>query len=207
MFKLLLETLFSPNRALRRVADERPVLSAAVITLLGAWGWAFSAHVAHRAQLVTHADFCAPFFPSGGNLLLLVHEWHLFVVWLVFIPVALLSWFLRTGMMHLLAELLGGSGKAFSGLAVVGFADLPLLLLLPTAWLCSRAGSSVPMGVATMWYVAAAALHLWSATLAVLGVRHTHRLHTGTAAAIFIIILAAFAAVSILLAFAAPKGQ
>jgi hypothetical protein len=205
MFTRLLGTLFSPTRTLRLVAEERPVLPAAVVALLGAWGWAFGVQRAHLAPFLTPADLAAPFFPIGEPVFFLAHRGHPVAVWFAFIPLATLGWFLRTALLHLLSELMGGSGKAFSLLATVGFADLPLVLLLPAAWLCARwAGDPPSVGMATLWYVLAAAIHLWAATLTVIGVRETHRLHTGKAAAIFIFILVAFLSVSVLLAFTKP---
>ncbi|MDW8365556.1 MAG: YIP1 family protein [Abditibacteriales bacterium] len=205
MFKLLLETLFAPNRALRQVAEERPVLLAAVLALLGAWGWAFGTRLAFSAGFLTPADLVRQFFPMTQSLCQTAYQGHWLSLLLLFFPVALLTWFFRSAALHLLAELLGGSGKGFSVLATVGFADLPLVLLLPTAWLCRyMAGSPPSLGAVTLWYVLAALLHLWSWTLTVLGIRLTHRLPTGTAAAVYVLVGVAFLGVSLLLTFAGP---
>lgn len=206
MFKLLLETLFAPNRALRRVAEERPVLPAAVIALLGAWGWAFGARLAFSAGFLTPADLVRQFFPMTASLFRTAYEGHWLSLLLLFFPVALFAWFFRSASLHLLAELWGGSGKGFSVLATVGFADLPLLLLPLTAWLCRLiAGSPPSVGGVTLWYVLAALLHLWSWTLTVFGIRLTHRLPTGTAAGVCVLVLVAFLGVSLLLTFAGPS--
>jgi hypothetical protein len=202
MLKLLIGTLFSPIHTLRQIADERPVLSAAVVTLLGAWGWAFGSRLA-SPKFTTPADFAAQFFPTGASIFMMATKGSLFWTWVVFAVVAILLWLFRTALFHLMAELAGGSGKAFSLLATSGFADLPFVLLVPAGWLCARlATGPYEVVVTTIWYALIVMIHVWAAMLAVVGIRLTHRIHTGTAAAIFILNWPFFSlAISVLLAY------
>ena len=81
-------------------------------------------------------------------------------------------WLVGLGVLHLLAELLGGEGSIKSLLATQGFAQVPAIFVVPFAFLGILIGDWLTI-------TASLALGLWTLILSVLSVKFSYGLSTG----------------------------
>jgi hypothetical protein len=121
-----------------------------------------------------------------------------------------IKWFVYSGLLYLLAELSGGSGRAAGVLAVTGLASLPALLFLPFQILVAILGYRGFYEI--MSFIFMAAIMIWGFVLVVIGLGETQRLSSGravmvalapAAAAIFICIVL----LALIIAAVAPMGR
>ena len=106
-WELIYDVLFAPRRGLRHVAQQRPL------------GWALFISGAAFATLVTVVLATKPFRDEAA-----------FLFCAAFIA-GLLRCFFMSAFWHLAASLLGGRGGVKGLLTALGYANLPLFLLLP----------------------------------------------------------------------------
>jgi len=92
---------------------------------------------------------------------------------------SVVKWFVMAGLLHLLAELLGGRGVARGVFVVYGVAGLPAVFMIPVDIILAliQAGSAVLFfsGLLSL------GIFIWSVVLLIIGVREVHRFSTGRA--------------------------
>lgn len=170
LLELVYGVLFDPVDTFRGVADSPPLgraaLIFAVVNILGAvMGYYTSSRVylEDMDQIIGPAarmlGAIIPLFVVGG----LIFQ---FVKWIVF-----------SGILHLVAELFGGKGRASGVLAVTGLAGLPSILFIPVELLVLITGWDGP---AVTWITALSGLaaFVWGVVLVVLGLREVHGFST-----------------------------
>ncbi len=159
---LLLEyiygSLFRPVPTMQRLAHDQPLglavlvqVSLAILSMgLTVVGSTFLGGLASPALLV------------AGSLLAVISS--------------LMIWVTVTGVLQMLAEVLGGKGTGL--LAVTGFAQLPFVFSPVAAVLGRAAGAGLDVALSLV-------LSLWVAMLYILAVRETHGLSTARALGTF----------------------
>lgn len=104
----------------------------------------------------------------------------------IFICAAMLttifSWFVGTAIVHLFAELLGGSGQARGLLAASGFLQLPRIFSMPLLVLTSFLPAAVRPGVMLLGSLA---IFCWEILLSVIAIRENYGFSTGRAVLAF----------------------
>lgn len=92
---------------------------------------------------------------------------------------SVVKWFFMAGLLHLLAELLGGRGDARGVFVVYGVAGLPAVFMFPVDIILAlfRAGSAVLFFSGLLGL----GVFVWSVVLLIIGVREVHRFSTGRA--------------------------
>ncbi len=146
--------LFTPVHTMRRLAQDQPlglaVLVQVVLALLSA-----GLTVLGNTYL-------------GG----LVSPSLLVAAALLAVMSSLIIWVMVTGVLQVLAELLGGKGTGL--LAVTGFAELPFVFSPVVAILGQAAGAGLEVALTL-------ALALWVMVLYIVALRETHELSTARA--------------------------
>lgn len=199
----VLGVLFTPVKTMKHLADARPLLPAAAVWCLGGLSWWYGLRWAEYWGAKTYLPplhSACPVLRGVGHLLLDPNP----VVLLVLGPVVFLAaWLLRTAVLHLAAELLGGEGRVLSLLATLGHALSPLWLAAPLSLVCGALGKwTLDVGwPGTVWQLVSAALYLWCLILVVLAIREAHRFTTRQAV-LTIVAVAAAAAVVVLVVWA-----
>lgn len=92
---------------------------------------------------------------------------------------SLVKWFIMSGLLHLLAELFGGTGKARNVFAVYGIAGLPVVFMLPVQVLLMAFPEGFIQALAAALF--GIAVFVWSTALLVIGLREVHRFNAGKA--------------------------
>lgn len=90
------------------------------------------------------------------------------------------KWFVYSALLHLLAELLGGRGRAVGVWVIAGLASLPAIFLAPVElllFLCGVTGFILSL----LTYLLGFVVLVWGAVLLVIGLRQEHGLSTGRA--------------------------
>ncbi|WP_027364419.1 Yip1 family protein [Desulfotruncus alcoholivorax] len=91
----------------------------------------------------------------------------------------LVKWFVMSGLLHLLSELLGGRGGARNVFAVYGLAGLPVVFMLPVqVMLMVFPGGFLQALTAALCGIA---VFVWSTVLLVIGLREVHQFSAGKA--------------------------
>ncbi|GBF35669.1 hypothetical protein DCCM_4798 [Desulfocucumis palustris] len=189
-FEMIYGVLFDPVETFRRVAAAPPLgrvlLVYALVSVLGAlMGYYFSSRVL-QADMYRGAGI---FSGAMGTILPLIIFGGLLVTFV--------KWFVYSGLLHLVAELFGGSGRAVGVLAVTGLASLPALLFIPFELLLLLAAGEGPAAtiVSGLFSLGSA---VWGFVLVVLGIREVHGITTGRALAVALTPALALIALSIL---------
>lgn len=177
VLELIYGTLFDPVKTLRRIAESPPLGKAALIfsivkvlsVLVFITGGFFS------SELV-FGDMEGLPGPGMEAVMRAVAP----VAAVLGLAYEYVKWFIYSGVLYLLAELLGGRGKAAGVLASTGLASLPALLFLPVQILLVVIGGSGWVSGFLNILIWLAVL-CWGAVLVVIGLRETQRLSTGRA--------------------------
>lgn len=179
----VLQVIFAPVEAMKELAEERPLLPAMVLTMLVGVSWWYGfrwmACWGGVDPLMQRAESCAVVGPAVG-VMLQVHP----LAPLFLAPTfAVAIWVLRSALIHLVAELFGGTGRALSTLATIAYAMTPVLLFAPLAVVLAAANEwALDTGwPALVWRLAAVLLYLWVVLLVFTAVRETHDLTSRTA--------------------------
>lgn len=156
-------TIVRPVPILQRAAEEKPVLACLWLTLLQ--GLSLALGMRYAAE-------------SGGFVLSPITKlpswsWVVFYA-LVFPPII---WFVKSAVLNLVAELLGGPPRGLSLLATTAVACSPLLLVLPIAFIAVKLSEpDLNKGfVGHLWFVFFWGVHVWWGVLTVVAVRETYR--------------------------------
>ncbi len=175
-FEIIYGVLFDPVETFRRVAAAPPLgrvlLIYTLVSVLGAlMGYYFSSQVLQEdmyneaGMLSGVMENVIPLMIFGGLLIS-------FVKWIVY-----------SGLLHMVAELFGGSGRAVGVLAVTGLASLPAILFIPFELAVLLAGGEGPVATIVSGLFSLASV-IWGFILNVLGIREVHGITTGRALAV-----------------------
>lgn len=174
LFDLIYGVLFAPGRTFDQVAQNPPLATAAVLYIVlnlleGLAGF--------LTAPLYFEGLSMPLPGASGDDLVRSLVPLLFLGGLIY---ALAKWFLMSGLLHLLAELLGGRGRARGVFTVYALACLPTVLIIPF-------NIFVLLLFADPWRSGLAGLlgfgvFVWSLVLLVLGLGRVHGLSTGKAA-------------------------
>ncbi len=114
-------------------------------------------------------------------------------IFLITFLVTVIMWLVGLGVLHLLAELLGGEGSIKSLIATQGFAQLPAIFIVPFAFLSIFIGDWLTITASLL-------LGIWTVILSVLAVKFSYNLSTGRS--ILAVILPAVIGVAIIIIIA-----
>jgi hypothetical protein len=162
--------LFDPVRTFRRLADAPPLLlTFAIVTLVNAFGALMSILTVRTVGLTDVDPEIAQVVSPAAPFLILAG----FFLWYA-------KWLGYGAVLHLTAQLLGGSGGARGTLVTYGLAGLPAILLLPVDALVvvANLGQSP---VTVLLGLLRLAVFVWGVVLLVIGLREMHRFPTGRA--------------------------
>lgn len=172
LLEMIYGVLFDPVATFRGVAVSPPVgralLIFSVVSLLGAvMGFYLSTQVfrgelGDLGPLAEMMDMMIPLMVFGGLI------------------IAFVKWVVYSGLLHLVAEMFGGSGRALGVLAVTGLASLPVILLMPVELVVVLAGGQSPLATIITGLFGLVSL-VWGFVLVVLGLREVHGFSAGRA--------------------------
>ncbi len=176
MGEKLLEWLFgvmaSPVRTLNEIAREKPV------------GLAFLVYLGVAFLVIASNIF------SGEGLLVLEEsmvELGVFISAPILISgsliFAVVSIFILTALLHLLARLFGGRGGYWNLFSAYAFADFPMIISVPVTLIIAYAGivGAIFGGLITF------GLSIWVIVLQVIALRESHGLSTGASIGAYVI--------------------
>ena len=180
--------LFDPANTFRGLAPRPPVFLTVIIFFLVKLTLSLMGYIViARLLLVGRPTPLAEWFLHGAGPLLVLGA-------LVF---CFGKWFLYSGVLNLLADLLGGRGRARGVLVVYGLAAIPMALLVPAVILFLLI---LPPEFPGLFFSIFVALGLasWSVSLLVVGIREVHGLTTNRAVLVVGIPVAVMAAVAVI---------
>jgi len=93
-------------------------------------------------------------------------------IFLITFIITVIMWLVGLGVLHLLAELLGGAGSIKSLIATQGFAQLPAIFVVPFAFISIFVGDWLTITASLL-------LGIWSLILSVFAVKFSYSLSTG----------------------------
>lgn len=157
------DVLFKPAKGMSRVSSQRSVWHGLLVYLAISLISAMTAVGTGDSQAIT--EELTGFLPQQ-TVSLLLQSWPVLniIMILVFSPIVLFVW---ASILQFSSELLGGQGRGLSLAAVVGYAQMPYILLAPVG-LISRYLPLNIMGVAGFM------AFLWSLLLKIEGIRASH---------------------------------
>lgn len=164
--------LFDPANTFRSLAPRPPVLLTLIIFFLVKLTLSLMGYIViARLLLVRDATPLAQWFLHGPGPLLVLGA---LVFWFG-------KWFVHSSVLNLVAELLGGKGRARGVLVVYGLAVIPMALLVPALVFFLLV---LPPEFPGLFFSVFAALGVaaWSVALQVVGIREVHGLSTNRAA-------------------------
>ncbi|HWI54071.1 MAG TPA: Yip1 family protein [Desulfobacteria bacterium] len=172
VFELIYGVLFNPVRTFRSIADDPPVFHGFLIFILVLIITSL-VNILLPQDLAEMPPELAGVASQAGPSIVIVGAIMTTVLW-----------FVQAGVLQVIAELLGGRGKAVGVLTVLALAGIPGLLMVPFRvagyFLAeSFAGSFLTIAGALLTYV-------WWVVLLVLGLRETQRFSTLKAVAAII---------------------
>ncbi|MHB8157589.1 MAG: YIP1 family protein [Desulfocucumaceae bacterium] len=184
--ELIYGILFDPVKTFKRIADPLSPGRAALIFSI--------------VKILTVSILWYTLSSDLGAGDMGLYDYRLAKILMAMIPIIIigalileyLKWFIYSGILHLLADLIGGAGRAAGVLATTGLAALPALLFLPVqifALLYRGNGISE----LTIFFILIV-VQVWGFVLVVFGLRETQRLSTGQA-----VLVALIPAISIVL--------
>ena len=94
--------------------------------------------------------------------------------------------FFVAGMLHLLADLVGGKGKARSVFAVCGVAGLPAVFMIPVTIILALTAQKIYNGLLLILVVGNISMYIWCVYLVIIGMREVHHISTGRSFAIVV---------------------
>jgi hypothetical protein len=172
LLELIYGVLFDPANTFRCIAPRPPILLTLIIfSLLNLTLSLMGYIVIARLFFADVATPLANWYLHGLGPLLVLGG----------LAVHYTKWFVYSGLLNLLAELLGGRGRARSVFVVYGLAGIPTALMAPVLMLflviLPPGFPGLPLAVLTALGVVA-----WSTALLVVGIREAHSLSTYRAA-------------------------
>ena len=168
-------TLFRPASTFKRMLEERTsVTIAAIVVLIACICSGAGSILTQSAVMSMFAEFPAfeemMFSPIASVTLSVVFG---FILWVVI-----------TGILHVVAKILGGKGAFTEMLVLMGFAMLPNIFQAPIGLIAilsgGLAGAFIAMGLGGI-------LAIWVLILDVLAIREAHKFSTGRAIATLVL--------------------
>lgn len=175
VLELIYGVLFDPVRTFKKVAANPPLLQAVLIyALIGFAGLIMGVFV--------NLDYLPRSIPELPlPVLQLLQKMAPFIALVGFV-IQFIKWFAYSALLHLIADLYGGRGRARGVFTVYGLAALPTIFLLPVQLLQIVLGQSFLLGILVL--LVSIALGIWGVVLLVLGVREVHQFTTSMALAV-----------------------
>ncbi|MBU4534168.1 MAG: Yip1 family protein [Eubacteriales bacterium] len=192
--ELIYGVLFDPVATFRRVALSPPLWTAVVIATLVNLAAALMGTIAYRAAGISTISELNVLIGSLVPLFAIINSLLWYVKWLVYGAV-----------LHLVAQLFGGTNGPKATLSVYALATLPGLLLLPVEGLIIVAGLSESVTTSLIGLAGFAAF-AWSLVLLVLGLREVHRFGTSQAIATVFTPVIAILLLGLIILFVAVLG-
>ncbi len=191
-FDLIYGVIFEPAITFRGLAEKPPILKTLLIFSI--------------AQILSMLFFVLGGIYSDGHMIsglpgtVSLAKAVLFGVAFGGFIFSYVKWFIYSGILFFISELLGGSGKAVGALSATGLASVPAMLLAPIQLLLILIGNH-------WWtYLLAGILMLvtwiWFIILLVIGFRETQHLEGGKSLAVVFIPIAAVVVLAVLLLIA-----
>lgn len=167
--ELFYGVIFAPSEIFRRVAKNPPLSQGIIIFLV----------VSVMTTLAgTLASPQVPEFPPEFAAVLQSARPYLLMLGVFF---AAMFWFIQAGVIHLIAELLGGTARSVTVLVVFALIKIPGLIMIPVHVanrFLEESFFSIFLSVA-----GGLAVFLWTVILLIIGLRETEGFSTGRAAA------------------------
>lgn len=172
--ELVYGVLFEPDKTMAGVALNPPLVPALLaVTIVGVVGALMGFLTASRLMVLglsgTAAGNYLP-FPAIQSLAVLGAIGGL--LW------GYVKWFGYSAVIHLVADLFGGRGRAGGVFAVVGLAGLPFVFMIPFQLLAYWFGPE-KFAVGLLLLLAGLGLLIWNVTILVIGLKHVHGFTTG----------------------------
>lgn len=164
MLDIIYGVLFDPVRTFAKFATEPPLVAAVIIFITlnlaeALMGLFIPSQYIEAMNFVESPEMLIQLIlqlkAAGGFVL------------------GVITWFFMAGLLHLLAELFGGKGKARQVFAVYAVAGLPAVFMFPVNLL-------MVFGYMGSLYLGLT-LFVWSVVLLTIGVREVHQFSTGKA--------------------------
>ena len=148
----LYDVLFHPVAAMRKIAAEAKIGQAAAAFFLSVLIPAWAMYFGLKSAAIT----------AWGNIFILLE-----------VVGSLLIWWFSAAFFHLIAELLGGQGKAKGLLSCMGFGYIPRIFIVPF-WVMA---SLMPEGARTIFLgLSMLLVSVWTLVLQVIAIREAHQL-------------------------------
>jgi hypothetical protein len=169
--ELIYGVLFNPRPTLRQVAVQPPVgLTVLIFTLVSV------VNVLSSVLMTTGKGNLA--FPGLPQTTAQVIQAFIPAIALLWLGLKYLQWFVYSGVLHLVATLLGGRGYAQGVFAVTGLAILPSLFIVPLNllfyWVRTPSFTIIITLLSLLIYV-------WGIILVIIGLREVYNFSTGKA--------------------------
>jgi hypothetical protein len=176
MLELIYGVLFDPVKTFQCMAEAPPIGQALFIfTLVSVLGAVIGHYLSSSVFPGWFYDEMGPLAGVAGAIIPLMA--------LAGFIISFVKWIVYSGLLHLVAEMFGGKGRALGVLAVTGLATLPVILLMPFELVVALAWGQALMAAIIMGLLGLVAL-VWGFILLVLGLREVHGLSTGRALAV-----------------------
>ena len=176
-------TLFRPASTFRRMLEERTsVITAAIIVLI-------ACICSGAGSILTQSVFMSMFaeFPGFEPATAPSFEEMMFsptASMTLSVVGGFISWVVITGILHVVAKILGGKGAFTEMLVLMGFAMLPNIFQAPIGLIAifsgGLAGALIAIGLGGI-------LAIWVLILDVLAIREAHKFSTGRAIATLVL--------------------
>lgn len=189
--ELVYGVLFDPLPVFRKVAAKPPVgLSVLIFTLVNAAAVVMSFLVMSRSM---YRHMPGMEIPMTG---LMSAAMPLMAV--LSLVLDYVGWLLASGLFHLLAEFLGGRGRATGVFTVVGLSSLPFIFLVPVNLLLLLWGLKSFAAVIIMPLLSLIVV-VWLLILLILGIRQVHDFSTWRAVAVVLLPVAGVIILTVIL--------
>ena len=138
LLEMIYGVLFDPVKTFRGMAEAPPIGRVLLIfTVVSVLGAVMGYYLSSRMIPGEHYGGMRPL----AGVLDVIIPLMVFVV----IIIAYAKWIVYSGLLHLVAEIFGGKGRALGVLAVTGLATLPVILLMPFELVVVLAGGQAPI--------------------------------------------------------------
>ena len=168
-------TLFSPASTFRRMSEERTAVTTAAIVVL------IACICSGAGGLLTQSAFMSLFAELPGFEEMTFSPIASMTISVV---VGFILWVVITGILHVVAKILGGTGAFTEMLVLMGFAMLPNIFQAPIGLIAlfygGLTGAFIAIGLGGI-------LAIWVLILDVLAIREAHKFSTGRAIATLVL--------------------
>ncbi|MEW6276678.1 MAG: Yip1 family protein [Bacillota bacterium] len=175
--ELVYGVLFEPVAAFSRVVQRLPLGQTVLIFTLVNLLVAFMNGLV-MSRLMHH--------PAADHMAVMMVKAMTPVLVILGLTFQFAKWFTYSALLHLLAEFLGGRGRAVGVWTVAGLASLPGIFLVPVNLLLLLFGVR-GFALSLLVYLFGFLVLIWGMILLILGIRQEHALSAGRAAAVVLL--------------------